>query len=131
MSLFLTRTISATLIAVFGILASAAALCLVPCELAASLPATGTPSLEAHHCSEAPLPVQGGTTLNGVADSCADQHAWEAPAVDRTAPRTSAPALAAWTTTAASVRFRDQPARPGVAATPPASPPLTATPLRI
>jgi hypothetical protein len=132
MSPLLTRSISATLVAVFAILASAAALCLVPCELRPSITSADTATGDVHHCSEPPAPAQGGTAMNGIEESCADQHAWDAPATDRTASRASAPGLTAGAITTLAVQLRAElAALRATAATPPDSPPRTITPLRI
>ena len=128
----LTRTVSATLIAVFASLASAAVLCLVPCELTPAFAAAASPSPEAHHCGGVAAPSSGGMTVNGTAETCADQHAWEAPAADRTAPRASAPAVALDVVSTVSVHLAEESAVvTGSDATPPAVPPLTFSPLRI
>jgi hypothetical protein len=128
-----TRTISATLIAVFAILASAAALCLVPCELVPSAPAADAASADApRHCGEAPAPVHHGSAINGIAESCAGQHAWEGPAGDRTVSRASAPASASVVIVPVAVQpGAESRALSGTALTPSFSPPLTFIPLRI
>jgi hypothetical protein len=132
MSRLLTRTVSATLIAVFASLASAAALCLLPCELAPTIGASAPPSPEAHHCGEVPESSSNGLAVNGTSETCADQHAWDAPAADRTAPRVSAAALALNVVSTVSIRLSEQSGVvPASDATPPASPPLTFSPLRI
>lgn len=125
------RLVSATLVAVFAMLASAAALCLLPCELtpAAHAGATGA---KPDHCTGAAVPESAGAALTGTDGSCSDQHAWEPPAAERLASRVTialtaavippvpAPSTDAELRTAAGMA-------PGV----PATPPPLLLPLRI
>jgi hypothetical protein len=126
----LLRTVCATLVATFAVLASAAAVCLLPCELTPAIHASEE-SPATDHCA-GPAPAQSGNpALNGLDDSCGGQHTWTAPAADRLASRASAVA-AAVIPSGVGLELQAGPHAPlETAATAPASPPILFAPLRI
>lgn len=129
-----TRLVSLLLVTVFATLASAGAVCLVPCELAADAPLVHDTS-PADHCagSQAAVPAPGQSAVTGVDASCGGHHAWDGPAADRTATRASAGIVS--TSTSLTVLSQDDVMAPlrGSSILLPlrASPPPGRTPLRI
>lgn len=127
----LLRTVCATLVATFAILASAAALCLLPCELTPAVRA-GADGPSTGHCADAAPARSEGPAVNGIDDSCGVQHAWAAPAADRLTSRASVVATAALDPAEIALRLSAGIQSPGgPAATAAASPPTRSGPLRI
>jgi hypothetical protein len=127
----LLRTVSATLVATFAVLASAAAVCLLPCELTPAVHASEA-SPAADHCAGAAPAQSGSLALNGLDESCGGQHTWTAPAADRLTSRASVVASAAIIPSGADPEFEAGGHSPlDTATAAPASPPIRNAPLRI
>ena len=126
----LLRIVSATLVATFAVLASAAALCLVPCELAPAHAGASGP--QADHCAGAAVTESSAAAIAGADDSCSDQHGWDGPPADRLGSRTSVlAALATSAPIAALAADVEVSTLPGAPAPVPAAPPPLFVPLRI
>lgn len=131
MSRRVLRTVSATLVATFAVLASAAALCLLPCELTPLLDAATT-GPKTDHCAGMTAAQTPATSLAGTDGSCADGHGWDAPAADRLGSRASgAPAIVVIPPVAASSLQPGVGPLAGPLARAPGAPPPLLVPLRI
>ena len=129
----LVRTVSLLLVATFATLASADVLCLLPCEMTTPAHHEEAAPAAADHCGATTLPGAGGPALAGGPESCAGQHAWEAPAADRTVVRVSLQTFAPTSLAHGQdvVRLIETGLLPASAGTPPPSLARPSAPLRI